>query len=111
MKKKQQQANPQNEEKKRRKWTEEEDRLLLNQVRAFPQNLTKCFLIVSEMTNRTPSSVSAHWYTSLSKRDDVLCFFTASPKHVSRNRKNGAGEETSESIWKKFLKIINSIFK
>lgn len=81
-----------------RKWTEEEDDLLLRQVKAFPQNLSRCFLIVSENTGRSKCAVAAHWYQTISKRPDVTCFFTASAKHLSRNRKNGKGVEINRSI-------------
>lgn len=92
-----------------KKWTEEEDARLLQQVRAFPQNLNKCFLIVSQVIDRTPGAVANHWYTVVSKRPDVVCFFTASPKHVSRNRKNGEGVESTRTIWQRLLAIIRNI--
>mgnify|MGYP005752307233 FL=1 len=96
-------------EKTCRKWTEEEERRLLQQVRTFPQNLSKCFLIVSEVIGRSPKAVEQHWYTVLSKRPDVTCFFTASPKHIARNRKNGKGVESNRSIWQRLLSIIRNI--
>ena len=92
-----------------KKWTQQEDERLLRQVRTFPQNLTKCFLIVSEEINRTPSAVANHWYTVLSKKPDSLSFFTASPVHVSKNRKNGMGVETNTSIWQRLLRIIRNL--
>ena len=97
-----------------RKWTIQEDETLLRYVKANPQNLHKCFLLVSEhLTDdghpRTPTAVQAHWYSVLSKQPTALCFFTASAKHVSKNRKNGAGVETNASIWRKFLKILRLI--
>lgn len=92
-----------------RKWTEEEDNRLIQQVRTFPQNLTKCFLIVSEVTGRSPLAVQSHWYTVLSKRPDVICFFTASSKHVSKNRKNGVGVECTRNIWQRLLAIIRNL--
>jgi hypothetical protein len=92
-----------------RKWTPEEDARLLRQVRAFPQNLHKCFLIVSEEIGRTDTAVSAHWYQSLSKKPEALCFFTASEKHVSRNRKNGAGVESNSNIWRRLVAAIRNI--
>lgn len=92
-----------------RRWTEEEDQLLLRQVRAFPQNLAKCFLIVSESLDRTPGAVCSHWYTVVSKRPDVVCFFTASEKHVSKNRKNGVGVESNRSIWQRLMAIIRNL--
>jgi hypothetical protein len=53
--------------------------------------------------------VSAHWYQSLSKKPEALCFFTASEKHVSRNRKNGAGVESNSSIWRRLVAAIRNI--
>lgn len=92
-----------------RKWTKEEDELLLRQVRAFPQNLSKCFLMVAQNTDRTQAAVANHWYSSVSKRPDVLCFFTASSQHVSKNRKNGKGVEITRSIWQRFLSILRNL--
>lgn len=91
---------------KARKWTQSEEDRLLRQVRAFPQNLAKCFLMVSEETGRTPGAVANHWYTVTSKKPENMCFFTASEKHVSKNRKNGMGVSSTRSIWKKLLNAI-----
>ena len=93
-----------------RKWSREEDQRLLNQIRLFPQNLHKCFTIVSEEIGRTEGAVANRWYGHLSKQPDALCFFTASSRHVSRNRKNGAGVESNPTIWKRFVKILNDLF-
>lgn len=92
-----------------RKWTSEEDDILLKQVQKCPQNLNHCFLAVAQNINRTTSAIASHWYTVVSKRPDVVCFFTASQHHVSKNRKNGKGVATSESIWQKLLRIIRSL--
>lgn len=43
-----------------KKWTAEEEKRLLQQVSASPQNLTKCFLAVSESIGRTPQAVANH---------------------------------------------------
>ena len=93
------------------RWTPREERLLLDEVRAFPQNLARCFMLVSESTGRTQSAVANHWYTVTSKKPEALCFFTASPKHVSKNRKNGMGIATNESLWRKFMRIINTFVR
>lgn len=92
-----------------KKWTEDEEQRLIRQVRAFPQNLNRCFLIISEEIERTPAAIASHWYSVTSKRPDVICFFTASAKHVAKNRKNGEGVPSTTSIWKKFLKILKRI--
>lgn len=97
-----------------KKWTEEENAVLLRYVRNYPHNLHKCFMMVSEHltdagTERTPQAVQAHWYTVLSKKPESLCFFTASAKHVSKNRKNGMGVESNMNIWRRLLKIIRRL--
>lgn len=89
-----------------KKWTVEEENRLLQQVRTFPQNLTQCFLIVSESIGRTPQAVANHWYTVVSKKPNSTCFFTASSKHISRNRKNGEGVGSNRSIWQRLMQII-----
>lgn len=96
-------------EKSIRRWTKEEDERLLRQITAFPQNLNKCFMIVAEETGRSKGAVSAHWYQSLSKKPDVMCFFTASQKHISRNRKNGVGTPSNLSVWHRLLRVIQNI--
>lgn len=98
-------------EKSIRRWTKEEDNRLLRQITAFPQNLSKCFIIVAEETGRTKSAVSAHWYQSLSKQPDVMCFFTASQKHIPRNRKNGVGSPSNLGVWRRLLRVIQNIIK
>ncbi len=92
-----------------RKWTEEEDELLLQQVKNNPQNLSRCFLSVAQNIDRSQGAVANHWYQVVSKRPDTMCFFTASSKHFSRNRKNGKGVEINRSIWQRFLNIIRNL--
>ena len=94
---------------KLKRWTASEEAKLINQVRVFPQNLHKCFLIVSEETGRTPGAVANHWYTVTSKKPENMCFFTASEKHVSKNRKNGMGVISTRSIWKKLIAAIKNL--
>ncbi len=94
---------------KNRIWTSQEDATVVRYVKARPQNLHKCFVMVAEQIDRTPGAVASHWYTKLSKDPDNLCFFTASTKHVSKNRKNGAGVATNRSIWRRLLSIIKGI--
>lgn len=90
-----------------RRWSSSEEKILLNQIRVFPQNLARCFSIVAEETGRTPLAVANHWYTKVSKNPEALCFFTASPRHIAKNRKNGMGITTTENLWRKFMRIIN----
>lgn len=92
-----------------KKWERSEDEILLRYVRARPQNLHKCFLMVSEQIGRTEGAVANRWYGKVSKDPTNVCFFTASPKHVSKNRKNGEGVETNNSIWRRLMNIIRNL--
>ena len=94
-----------------KRWTDEEDQLLLRQIDAFPHNLNKCFLMVSQQIDRSPGAVAAHWYSVLSKRDDIWKFVTLSAHHCSRNRKNGVGIESSVSVWNRIVKIVKTLFQ
>lgn len=92
-----------------RRWTDHEDQKVLQQIDAFPQNLAKCFLMVSESIDRTPGAIANHWYTVLSKDPKITKFATISSRHVSRNRKNGMGVPSTPSIWKKFCRLISKL--
>jgi len=89
-----------------RKWTAEEESKLFAQIKAFPQNLSKCFLLVAEDIGRSPSAVQAHWYTVTSKKPQYVGFVTVSGKHKSVNRKNGMGERSTEGIFKRILRLL-----
>ena len=102
------------ERRSNRKWERYEDEILLRYVRTYPHNLHKCFMMVSEQLTdagnpRTPTGVQAHWYSVLSKKPEALCFFTTSAKHVSRNRKNGMGVESTLSVWRRLLNVIRGL--
>jgi hypothetical protein len=99
----------QQENRFNKRWTLAEDERLARQVKAFPQNLHKCFLMVAEELGRTESAVAGRWYQHVSKNPANVCFFTASPRHVSKNRKNGEGVETNNSIWRRLMNIIRGL--
>ncbi len=99
----------QQENRFNKRWTEAEDQRLARQVKAFPQNLHKCFMIVAEELGRTESAVAGRWYQHVSKNPSNLCFFTASPKHVSKNRKNGMGVESNPGIWRRLMTVLRSL--
>ena len=100
---------PEGEQKVIRRYTEDEEQRIIRQAKAFPQNLRRGFKIVAEELDRTPGAISNHWYTVTSKRPEAVCFFTASEKHVSKNRKNGMGDEIGTSIWRRFLNILRNL--
>ena len=89
-----------------KRWTPEEDRRLLQQIRVFPQNLSKCFIIVGEVLDRTPTACASRWYTKLSKDPSNAIFLTVSEKHKVVNRKNGEGETSSRSVFQRILRIL-----
>lgn len=89
-----------------RKWTEAEESRLLRQVKAFPQNLTRCFLIVAEELDRTPGAVANHWYSSLSKKPESAAFLMISTHHKYFNRKNGVGEPCTQSLFNRILGLL-----
>lgn len=90
----------------KKRWTPEEDKRLLQQIRVFPQNLHKCFLIVGEVIGRTPTACASRWYTKLSKDPSNAVFLTVSEKHKTINRKNGEGTSCNRSIFRKILKLL-----
>ena len=92
-----------------KRWTRSEDLRILRQVQAFPQNLHKAFVLVAEELGRTESGVAGRWYQHVSKDPANVCFFTASPKHVAKNRKNSMGEESNASVWRRLMSVIRSI--
>lgn len=89
-----------------RKWTAEEESRLFAQVKAFPQNLKRCFMLVAEDIDRTPAAVATHWYTVTSKKPQYVGFVTVSGKHKSVNRKNGMGERSTEGIFRRVLRLL-----
>lgn len=98
-----------NEIKHCKRWSRSEELRLIRQISAFPQNLHKAFVIVSEELGRTENAVANHWYSKVSRDPANVCFFTASPKHVSKNRKNGMGEESNSSIWCRLMSVLRSL--
>ena len=93
----------------KKRWTPEEDKRLLQQIRVFPQNLHKCFLIVGEVIGRTPTACASRWYTKLSKDPRNPMFLTVSEKHKVVNRKNGEGTPSSTSLFRRILKLLKLI--
>lgn len=93
-----------------KRWTPKEDKILLTQVKAFPQNLNKCFITVAQQTGRTKGAVSLRWYTVLSKDKKNLAFFTASPHAVTRNKKNSDDyTKSTMSLWYKFRALLRML--
>lgn len=92
-----------------RKWTSMEDAEIIRYVERYPQNLKKCFLMVSEVIDRTPGAVAYRWYSHVSKDPANLCFFTASQVHISPNRKNAEGVANTTNIWNRLKRALHAI--
>lgn len=92
-----------------KRWSRAEDLRLIRQVQARPQNMHYCFTIVAEELGRTESGVAGRWYTVVSKDPANKCFFTASPRHVAMNRKNGEGVESNSSIWRRLINALSGL--
>lgn len=94
-------------------WTKAEDKRLLRQIEAFPHNLNACFTIVAEELGRTPTSVSSHWYNTLSKKDDIFKYGLVYKKKVLINRKIDRGNcyvtNSTPSIWRRILDALQSL--
>lgn len=90
-----------------KKWTPAEDSRLLRQVKAFPQNLNQCFIIVAEELERTPKAVSQHWYKVVSKKPENIAFLTLSGAHKAVNRKNSAGQPSSRGMFHRICRLLH----
>lgn len=98
---------PQPSPQRQRKWTPEEDAILSRYIDSSVTNLKACFLAVAEQTGRTPTAVTSHWYSVLSKRE--MHFATISKSHIAKNRKNGEGVPITLSLWQRFLRLLESL--
>lgn len=95
-------------------WTSEEDEVLIRYAKAYPHNMNRCFLIVSEQLSadghpRTTAAVSSRWYQYLSHRPDVIAYCQVSPYSISVNRKNTTGTPSPLSLWQRFLNLLHSL--
>ena len=94
-----------------KRWTNDEEQVVINQVKANPQNLTKAFFLASEIIHRSPNSIALRWYLELKEKSGIV-FMTCSGKKTIANRKsvreNTTCEETkvTKSIWNKIIKLL-----
>ena len=96
------------------RWSEKEDQVMIRHIKHSVNNLHMAFLLTSQELadngiERTPIGVSAHWYSVVSKRPDVWIFGVIAASHFSRNRKNGAGVPVEPSVWRRIVRIFQSI--
>lgn len=89
-----------------KRWTQSEDALLCKQVKAFPQNMKRCFMIVSEMTGRTPAACASRWYKISLDPNMAPLYGFVTETSFSKNRKGGKGMPHNPSIFKRILKLL-----
>jgi hypothetical protein len=95
-----------------KRWSQQEDQILLDTLRVYGhKGNSYCFMVVADQIGRSKGAVMAHWYTVLSKRDDVWIGTYITQNSATKNRKNGAGVTSSPAVWKRVLRIISGLFK
>lgn len=97
------------------RWTAEEEEILVQAVKANPQNLSQAFRNASEqLPFRTYASVALRWYRRLNNPESPhyigTCFVLLSSNKKSINSKvdNTQTKTTKNkiSIWKKIKKLL-----
>lgn len=98
---------------KRKYWTDEENKVLVQAIEAYPQNISKAFREVSKDLNRTEAACRVHWYKVLSPSNDPsklkVSFMVVSPNAVYNNRKSGKGIQSKSikcSLWTKIKRLL-----
>lgn len=87
-------------------WTQGDEDALIKNVRENVTNLKKAFAITAKEINRTPLACSAHWYANTSIKSGHCLFVTISGKHIAINRKNGKGNKSDASLFRKVLTLF-----
>ena len=105
--------------KERKRWTAEEDKILVQAIKANPQNKEEAFRKVAKKTNRSSASCSQRWYSILSNpyhKKYVGCAFTlVSSRKKSINRTTYVDskdnihkpEKLKSGLWNKIKQLLN----
>ena len=94
-----------------KRWTDAEDKVLLDTLRVYGHKGNHyCFMIVAEQTGRSIGGVQAHWYTVLSRKDDVWIGSYITENNITKNRKNGVGVQAPSGMWSRVLRMIKKLF-
>ena len=97
----------------KKEWTNDEELVVINQVKANPQNLQKAFAEASRILNRSQHAVSLRWYLGLREKSGIV-FMTCSHKKATVNKKviNNNSIETPTKVTKNILyDFITKLFK
>lgn len=98
---------------KRKYWTDEENKVLVQAIEAYPQNISKAFREVSKDLNRTEAACRVHWYKVLAPSQDPsklkVSFMVVSPNAIYNNRKSGKDIQSKSikcSLWTKIKRLL-----
>lgn len=98
------------------KWTNREDKILLNNVRKNPDNLSKAFINTARLLNRTTTACKQRWYNKYAnipiENIEAICFTTLSSKTMSINNKNSKKAKkykTNKNLWDKIKGFLKGI--
>lgn len=91
-------------------YTEEEDRVIISEIAETPYNLSSAFRRASMQIDRTPDSISTHWYSTLRRRTGCI-FMTVSGRKYTVNGKNVVVLEDSvttveNNIWNRIKRFL-----
>jgi hypothetical protein len=90
-------------------WTNEEDKVIISQVKMYPENLRRAFIESSEKLKRTEAACANRWYAHISKQPnrENTCFVSISRKSYGRNRKNMCTViDKKQSFWTKVISLL-----
>ena len=97
------------------RWTVEEEKLIKEEVKKSPTNLTVAFKATAKKVGVTWQSVAKHYYKAIQKKNSDKLFLTISSRKEAHNYKvtrKGKGatkyqpEKTKKSKWKRILAIL-----
>ena len=72
----------------RRKWSNEEKQVLIDQVRQYPNNLSRAFKATGEEIGKSEDTVRSQWYNHT--RHSETIFMTVGAKNMNINSKNSS---------------------
>lgn len=93
-------------------YTKEEDKIILEEVKKRPENISKAFIAVSKKINRTVPGIRYHYYHYLIKNSSNRMFFIVSPHKklanykVKRKGMRAIPKKNSLSKWQRIIAIL-----
>lgn len=89
----------------RRKWSNEEEQVLIDQVRHYPNNLSRAFKVTGEEIGKSEDAVRNQWYNHT--RHSETIFMTVGAKNMNINSKNSSTTQPIQlSIWRRILRLL-----